>query len=46
MRVALFVDGSNYFYMTKNLEWNVDYKRLLTYCSKYGEVVDAYYYTG
>lgn len=46
MRVALFIDGSNYFYMTKNLEWDVDYKRLLTYCSKYGEVVDAYYYTG
>lgn len=46
MKVALFVYGSNYFYMFKKLGWDIDYKKLLAYCSRYGTVVDAYYYTG
>lgn len=46
-RVALFVDGANFFYMQKNdLNWFVDTKKLLKYCEHFGTVVDAYYYVG
>jgi uncharacterized LabA/DUF88 family protein len=46
-RVALFVDGANFFYMQKNdLNWFVDAKKLLAYCGRFGDVVDAYYYIG
>jgi uncharacterized LabA/DUF88 family protein len=46
-RVAVFVDGANFFYMQKNdLGWFVDAKKLLEYCGRFGEVVDAYYYIG
>lgn len=46
-RVALFVDGANFFYMQKNdLNWFVDTKKLLKYCERFGKVVDAYYYVG
>ena len=46
-RVALFVDGANFFYMQKNdLNWFVDTKKLLRYCERFGDLVDAYYYVG
>ena len=46
-RVAVFVDGANFFYMQKNdLKWFVDTKKLLKYCERFGEIVDAYYYVG
>lgn len=45
-RIAIFVDGSNYFYTQKVLGWKVDSERLLDYCKGYGEVVEAIYYTG
>lgn len=45
-RVAVFVDGSNLFYMQKdNLKWFVDLEKLLFHIEEeYGHVVDAYYY--
>ena len=47
MRVAVFVDGANYFYMQKKMGWHIDAEKLLNYCrQQYGDVVDAYYYTG
>jgi uncharacterized LabA/DUF88 family protein len=47
MRVAIFVDGANYFYMQKKLGWFIDAKKLLEYCrSNFGSVDDAYYYIG
>lgn len=47
MRIAVFVDGANYFYMQKKLGWFVDAKKLLDYCAKsFGEISDAYYYIG
>ena len=46
-RVAVFVDGANFFYMQKNdLNWFVDTKKLLKYCERFGTIVDAYYYVG
>ncbi len=46
-RVAIFVDGANFFYMQRNdLNWFVDTKKLLRYCERFGEITDAYYYIG
>ncbi|MBE6728540.1 MAG: NYN domain-containing protein [Ruminococcaceae bacterium] len=45
-RIAVFLDGSNFFYTQKKLGWNIDNERLLDYCKEYGEVVEAVYYTG
>lgn len=45
-RVAVFLDGSNFFYTQKKLGWQVDVERLLGFCKSYGEVVEAIYYTG
>jgi uncharacterized LabA/DUF88 family protein len=45
MRIAVFVDGANFFYMQKDrLHWWVDPKRLLDWIRSLGELVDAYYY--
>ncbi len=46
MRVALFVDGANYSFMQKALGWQIDAEKLLSYCRQFGELVDAFYYTG
>ena len=46
-RVAVFVDGANFFYMQKNdLNWFVDTKKLLAYCERFGVLTDAFYYIG
>lgn len=47
MRVSVFVDGANFFYMQKDrLHWWVDPKKLLEWIRTKGELVDAYYYVG
>lgn len=46
MRVAIFVDGSNFYYTQKKLGWKIDLKKILDYCSQWGEITDAYYYNG
>jgi uncharacterized LabA/DUF88 family protein len=43
-RIAVFVDGSNFYYTQKKLGWEVDSERLLDYCKEYGEIVEAIYY--
>lgn len=45
-RVAVFLDGSNVFYMQKRLGWIIDVEKLLSHCKTYGDVVEATYYTG
>lgn len=46
MRVAIFIDGGNYYKMNKKrLGWTIDLRKLLEFCSGFGTVVDAYYYT-
>lgn len=45
-KVAVFLDGSNVFYMQKKLGWFIDSEKLLNYCKTYGDVVEATYYTG
>lgn len=34
MRIAIFIDGSNFYYTQKKLEWKVDVKKILEYCSQ------------
>lgn len=48
MRIAVFVDGANFFYLQKNcLRWWIDSKKLLDFITeKYGDIVDATYYVG
>ena len=44
-RVAVFLDGSNFFYLQKDcLRWWIDPKKLLHWLNSRGEVVDATYY--
>jgi uncharacterized LabA/DUF88 family protein len=45
MKIAVFVDGANFFYMQKDrLHWWIDPKRLLDWVRSLGELVDAFYY--
>lgn len=47
MRVSVFLDGSNFFFMQKDaLGWFADPRRILEYIERYGEIVDAFYYIG
>lgn len=44
-RIGLFIDGSNLYAAAKALNFDIDYKRLLTNFSDQGRLVRAYYYT-
>ncbi|MBX9652740.1 NYN domain-containing protein [bacterium] len=45
MKIAVFVDGANFFYMQKDrLHWWIDPKRMLDWIKTLGELTDAYYY--
>ncbi|MBF8379043.1 NYN domain-containing protein [Alicyclobacillus mali] len=47
MRVSLFVDGANYYYMQRDkLKWTIDAQKLLEWAKGKGELVDAFYYIG
>jgi len=46
-RIAVFVDGSNLFYMQKDaLNTFIDLGKLLDFIRTFGDIADAYYYTG
>lgn len=45
-RIAIFVDGSNFYYTQKKLGWDIDTEKLLDYCKDYGDIAEAVYYTG
>jgi uncharacterized LabA/DUF88 family protein len=47
MRISLFVDGGNFFYMQKkDLGWWIDPRKLLEYIRSKGDLIDANYYVG
>lgn len=47
MRISVFLDGANFFFMQKEkLHWFADPKRLLDYISTKGEIVESFYYIG
>ena len=45
-RVAVFLDGANFYFTQKKMGWTVDTERLLEHCKQYGDLVEALYYTG
>jgi len=44
-KLALFIDGANLYSTARALNFDIDYKKLLTEFSKKGVLVRAYYYT-
>lgn len=48
MRVSVFIDGANFFFMQRDgLKWFADPKKMLEYIeNQYGEIADAFYYIG
>ena len=44
-KVAIFIDGANLYAAARNLEIEIDYKRLLALFEKRGSVLRAFYYT-
>lgn len=44
-KLAVFIDGANLYAAAKNLEFDIDYKRLLSWISAQSRLVRAFYYT-
>ena len=44
-RIAIFVDGSNNYAATKQLDIEIDYNKIIQYWQQYGNVVGSYYFT-
>lgn len=44
-RIALFIDGANLYGTAKALNFDIDYKRLLTLFAAKGQLLRAFYYT-
>jgi uncharacterized LabA/DUF88 family protein len=44
-KLALFIDGSNLYAAAKALDFDIDYKLLLSWASRHGRLVRAFYYT-
>lgn len=44
-KMAIFIDGANLYAAAKSLEFDIDYKRLLTWISRQSRLVRAFYYT-
>jgi uncharacterized LabA/DUF88 family protein len=44
-RIALFIDGSNLYASARALNFDIDYKRLLTLFAGKGRLIRAFYYT-
>jgi uncharacterized LabA/DUF88 family protein len=47
MKISVYVDGANFFYMQRNkLGWWIDTEKLLDFIKAKGDIVDAFYYVG
>lgn len=44
-RFAIFIDGANLYAAARALDFDIDYKKLLTYFTKQGRLIRAFYYT-
>ncbi len=44
-KLAVFIDGANLYAAAKNLNFDIDYKRLLSWISGQSRLVRAFYYT-
>lgn len=43
-KTALFIDGGNLFRVSRNLDFDIDYKKLLEFFNKKGNILRAHYY--
>lgn len=47
MKISVFLDGANFFFMQKDkLHWFADPKRVLDYIATMGDINEAFYYIG
>jgi len=44
-RLAIFIDGANLYATARALDFDIDYRRLLTMFAKKGRLIRAFYYT-
>jgi uncharacterized LabA/DUF88 family protein len=44
-KIAVFIDGSNLYAAARGLDFDLDYKKLLTWSAESGRLVRAFYYT-
>ena len=44
-RLALFIDGANFYSASRSLNFDIDYKKLLGFFAKKGRLMRAFYYT-
>lgn len=44
-KLSIFIDGANLYGAARALEFDIDYKKMLSWASKQGKLVRAYYYT-
>jgi uncharacterized LabA/DUF88 family protein len=44
-KIALFIDGANFYSTAKTVGFDVDYRKLLKEFGSYGKLIRAYYYT-
>ena len=44
-KMAIFIDGANFYSTTKSLDFDIDYKSLLDFFSAKGRMIKAYYFT-
>lgn len=45
LRTVVFIDGANLYATAKNLEFDIDYKKFLSFFSSKYHLIRAYYYT-
>ena len=44
-KLAVFIDGANLYGSARSLEFDIDYKKMLSWAGKQGKLIRAYYYT-
>lgn len=44
-QIGLFIDGANLFHTAQAVDLNIDYEALLSYYTRKGNLIRAYYYT-
>ena len=44
-KIALFIDGANLYAASRNLGFDIDYRKMLTFFQKKAYLLRAYYYT-
>lgn len=44
-KIAIFIDGANFYSTAKSLDFDIDYKNLLKFFSAKGRMIKAYYFT-